>query len=573
MSIEVPDATRVADELTAAGQPFEVVTEAVHGRRMRVWRNAPRSLAELLANSLTWGELEYLVHGEQRWTYARHARAAAAVARWLVAELGVRPGARVAVAASNRIEWSVAFWGAAAAGAVVVPLNSWGAGDELEYAIRDSGATVLFADAARLARLSGRLDRIDVITLDGPAQAPGAASVRELAEIELDAEFALPAVDIDPDDDATIFYTSGTTGRPKGAVGTHRNMTTNVMNLLYWGAAAARLAEPVAAPATPPQASVLVTVPLFHATGCHATLVAAVAQGSKLVLLNKFDADVAVELIERERLTRLMGVPTTIQAIVEAGAGRDLSSVTYVGYGGAPSAPSLVTAIRRAMPNASVGVGYGLTESSANATTNIGDSYTANPTSVGRPCPVVEVGIVDEDGRRVAPGTVGEIVLAGPNIVRGYWNRPAETAAAFLDGALRTGDLGRLDEHGNLYITDRSKDIVIRGGENVYCAEIEHILGDDPQIAEAAIIGRPHPRLGEEVLAIVRLADPVTPERFDEQAARARVGERLAAFKIPSAIEIHDGPLPRTATGKLRKDQLRQTYASTREPDPEGTRR
>ncbi|MFB7720039.1 class I adenylate-forming enzyme family protein [Nocardia sp. NPDC056100] len=566
MSIEESAATRVAGELIAAGQPFEIVEEVVRGRRMRVWRNAPRALADLLTNSLAWGELDYLVHGEQRWTYAAHARAAASVARYLVDELAVGPGNRIAIAASNRIEWSIAFWGAASAGAIVVPLNSWGAGEELDYAIRDSGATVLFADAARLARLAGRLAGIDVITLDGPGLAPGASSVRELAAaIDLDAEFSLPAIELDTDDDATIFYTSGTTGRPKGAIGTHRNMTTNVMNLLYWGAAAARLSDAsdsTAAQQESTQQSVLVTVPLFHATGCHATLVAAAAQGSKLVLLNKFDAAVAVDLIERERLTRIMGVPTTIQAIVAAGAGRDLSSITYVGYGGAPSSPSLPAAIRRAMPNATLGVGYGLTESSANATTNIGDSYEANPTSVGRPCPVVEVGIVDEDGQSVAPGIIGEVVLSGPNIVRGYWKRPIDSAAAFVNGALRTGDLGYVDELGNLYITDRSKDIVIRGGENVYCAEIEHILADDPQITEAAVIGRPHPRLGEEVLAIVRLAAPFTPQTFDERAARARIGERLAAFKVPSTIAVHGEPLPRTITGKLRKDLLRQHYTS-----------
>jgi len=563
MTVEI--AARVAQELTATGQPFEVAEELVRGRNMRVWRNAPKTLPSLLSSSREWGELDYLVHGEERWSYERHARAAASLARYLVSEMGVRRGDRIAIASSNRISWSIAFWGASAAGAVLVPLNSWGVGEELDYAIRDSGASILFADSARLTRLDGRLDGVDVVTLDEPFDFVGAKSIRHWsALIDSDAEFALPAVDIDTDDDATIFYTSGTTGRPKGAVGTHRNMTTNVMNLLYWGAEAAKIAEDSGfespMPSSAEQSSTLVTVPLFHATGCHATLVAATAQGGKLVLLNKFDPEAAVDLIERERLTRIMGVPTTIQSIIEVGRGRDLSSVNYIGYGGAPAPPSLIDRIHEAMPNASFGVGYGLTESSANATTNIGSSYESNPTSVGRACPVVEVKIIGNDGGTLPQGEVGEIVLSGPNIVRGYWNRPEETAKSFVDGGLRTGDLGSIDDDGSLYIRDRIKDIVIRGGENVYCAEIEHILCEDPQIIEAAVIGRPHPVLGEEVIAVVRLDESVNSANFDPEAARRHVGRHLAAFKVPSAIAILDQPLPRTATGKIRKDQLREKF-------------
>ncbi|WP_331769107.1 acyl--CoA ligase (plasmid) [Embleya sp. NBC_00888] len=585
----VPSAAeRLATELTAPEQPFEVVEATVHGRSTRVWRNAPATLADLLVSGNAWGERDFLVHGTERWTYARHGRAAASLARWLAGDGAVRPGDRIAIAASNRVPWSIAFWGAACAGAVVVPLNAWGTGEELGYALDDSGATWLFADRARLARLTGQLAGIHLVTLDTGSDAPeaaatGAASVRALVDLaDPEAEFALPEVAVDTDDDATILYTSGTTGRPKGAVGTHRNMTTNVMNLLYWGAFEFALAamEQEAAPPDPvdpadpahstdplpDQPSTLVTVPLFHATGCHATLVAGMAQGGKLVLMDKFDADIAVDLVERERLTRLVGVPTTIQAILEAGAGRDLTSVTYVGYGGAPAATSLPARIRAQMPHAVCGVGYGLTESSANATTNMGARYAAHPDSVGTPCPIVDIVAVDDRGAPLPTGQVGELVVRGPNVVRGYWKRPEDTAATFTDGGLRTGDLGWVDADGRVYISDRSKDVVIRGGENVYCAEVEDVVGEHPQVAEAAVVGAPHPLLGEEVAVFVVPRHAVDREpggtgSVDADDLRRHVRERLAGFKVPTIVEVSTEPLPRTPTGKLRKDVLRRLLA------------
>jgi long-chain acyl-CoA synthetase len=554
---------QVTAELTAPGQPFEITEAVVHGRRLRVWLNAPVTLADLLVTGNAWGELPFLVHGDERWTYAEHGRAAASFARWLVADAGVRPGDRIALAASNRIAWSIAFWGAAASGAVIVPLNSWGTGEELEYAIRDSGATVLLADAARLERLVNRLpEGMTVVALDEPS-AGYASAVRLSAIADPKAPFALPLVAVDTDDDATIFYTSGTTGRPKGAVGTHRNITTNVMNLLFWGARAVGMAsEGTPSPlASTEQAGSLVTVPLFHATGCHATLVTAMAQGVKLVLLNRFDPQVAVDLIEQERLTRLVGVPTTVMAVLNAGVDRDLSSITYVAYGGSPAPSSLPQRIRTQLPQASCGVGYGLTESSANATTNIGEEYEEHPDSVGTPCPVIDITAVDADGVALPPGEVGELVISGPNIVRGYWNRPEDTAAAFVDGSLRTGDIGYLDQAGRVFISDRSKDVVIRGGENVYCAEIENILGEHPDISEAAVIGRPHSLLGEEVVAVVTPRGGVGRDDLDVAEVQAFVRLRLASFKVPAHIIVCVDPLPRTPTGKLRKDVLRADLA------------
>lgn len=549
-------------QLTAVDQPFEVIDADVLGRTMRVWKNAPGCLADLLVAGNGWGDLPFLVHNAESMSYAEHGRAAASFARWLVSSAGLRLGQRVAIAGSNRILWSVAFWGASAAGAVVVPLNSWGTGEELAYAVLDSGASVLIGDEARLERVTGLLpDSLLVVAMIGPsASHPGAPVLAEIADAT--APFVLPAVPVDTDDDATIFYTSGTTGRPKGAVGTHRNITTNVMNLLYWGTRAKALAElrgQVLPPVTTAQEGTLVTVPLFHATGCHATLVTAMVQGLKLVLLNRFDAKEAVDLIEKERLTRLVGVPTTVLAVLDAGLGRDLSSLTYVGYGGSPAPPSLPARIRQQLPGSAMGVGYGLTESSANATTNMGQEYEDHPDSVGTPCPVIEIVAVDDEGRTLPAGQVGELVISGPNVVRGYWQRPQESAEAFLDGRLRTGDVGYLDEDGRVYISDRLKDVVIRGGENVYCAEVEAILGEHPQVREAAVIGRPHPQLGEEVIAVVCVAEGEALEPIDLQHF---VRGRLASFKVPTFIRLTTEPLPRTPTGKLLKNQLRDEFLS-----------
>ena len=547
-------------QLIAPDQPFEVVEAQVLGRRMNVWRNAPGTLADLLTAGNGWGELPFLVQEAESLSYADHGRAAASFARWLVADAGVQPGARIAIAGSNQILWSVAFWGASAAGAVVVPLNSWGTGEELEYEICDSGATLLIADERRLTRLLGRLPSgVTVVAMDGPSTShPSAPALAALADRS--AAFVLPEVAVGTDDDATIFYTSGTTGRPKGAVGTHRNITTNVMNLLYWGMRAKVLAElngQVPPTPAPLQEGALVTVPLFHATGCHATLVTAMVQGVKLVLLNRFDPDVAVGLIEDHRLTRLVGVPTTVMAVLDAGLGHDLSSITYVGYGGSPAPPSLPQRIRQQLPQAAMGVGYGLTESSANATTNIGQEYEDHPDSVGFPCPVIQVVAVDAKGRTLAAGEVGELVISGPNVVRGYWNRPQDTAEAFRDGGLRTGDVGYLDSEGRVYLSDRLKDMVIRGGENVYCAEVEAVLGEHPQVQEAAVIGQPHALLGEEVTAVISvLAGTVV----DVEELQAFARERLAGFKVPTVIRQSFEPLPRTATGKLLKNQLRTAF-------------
>lgn len=553
--------TALTASLTAPGEPFETEAATVFGQQMTVWSKAPQTLRDVLSASLEWGGRPLLQLDDERLSFAEHACAAASLGRWLAAR-GVRPGDRVAVAASNSPRWSVAFWGAVACGAVVVPLNAWWTGDELAYAIADSGTSVLLADATRGARVAGTLpETIMVIGLEAGV----AGAVALLSEIaDAGAPFVMPRVDppVDggavTDTDTTIFYTSGTTGRAKGAVGTHRNITSNLMNLLFWGALAQARALALGEPQSdePEQHSALVTVPLFHATGCHATLVVALAQGWRLVLLRRFDPGTALDLVERERITRLVGVPTTVLEVLEASSGRDLSSLTYIGYGGAPAAPELLRRLRLALPHCAVGVGYGLTESSANATTNIGTDYLDHPDSVGRPCPVIHV-IATAAGKELPAGETGELAIRGPVVVRGYWGRPEETSAAFRHGWLLTGDIGRVDADGRVYISDRAKDVIIRGGENVYCAEVEAELARHPDVVEAALVGVEHPRLGEEVGAVLRLRPGCG---WDDAAAlqvQDQLRQRLAGFKTPSRIRVQWEPLPRTATGKLIKTTLR----------------
>jgi long-chain acyl-CoA synthetase len=371
----------------------------------------------------------------------------------------------------------------------------------------------------------------------------------------------LPDVSIDPEDDATIFYTSGTTGRPKGAVGTHRNICTNQLSLAYVNARN-RLrskGEATAPEGTSVQNAYLLSVPFFHATGCHSILVANTLFGGKLVIMYKWDPGRALELIERERVTTFGGVPAMVMQVLDHPdfAKRDLSSVRTVGYGGAPAPPDLVRRIKEHFPGGSPSNGYGLTETSSVTTMNAGDDYVRKPDSVGPPVPVCDVKVVAEGSDAPLPlGEVGELWIKGPNVVRGYWNKPEATAAAFTDGWLHSGDVARIDDEGFVYIVDRAKDMVIRGGENVYCVEVEAVLYEHPAIADAAVIGIPHEVLGEEVGAVVQLRAGHGDTTEDD--VRAFVAARLAAFKVPVRVWFKDEPLPRNPAGKILKRELRQ---------------
>jgi long-chain acyl-CoA synthetase len=365
----------------------------------------------------------------------------------------------------------------------------------------------------------------------------------------------LPQIDLHPDMDATILYTSGTTGHPKGAVSTHRAVLSALVAFACRTAVAAAMGGGAPKDHPYPPAFILV-VPLFHVTGCVAVMLSCFAAGYKLVMMHKWEPARALELIERERVTQFVGVPTQSWDLLECPdfARRDTSSLTSVGGGGAPAPPELVRRVDRSFAAARPGIGYGMTETNAYGPGNAGDDYLRKPTSCGRVVPTVELRVTDAEGRVLGPDEVGELWFRGPNLIRGYWNKPEATAETIVDGWLRSGDIGRIDDEGFVYVQDRAKDMVLRAGENVYCAEVEAALYEHPAVYEAAVFGVPHERLGEEVAAAIV---PKPGQAVDAAVLRAFLAERLAPFKIPTVVDVRPEALPRNPAGKILKRALR----------------
>jgi long-chain acyl-CoA synthetase len=570
--------------LTAPGQMFEIDEIEIRGVLTRVWKNCPQSLKVILDMSRGYGERDFLVYEDERTTFERHYRIAASIARALESRFGITKGDRVSIAMRNLPEWAMAFWAIAGAGGVAVPLNAWWSGPELHYGLLDSGTSVAFVDSERLVRLRQYLpdlpDLKAVVVTDEsrrdhspiPDSPIPIVTFSDLIA-DADAEPVFPEVELLPEDDATIFYTSGTTGKPKGAVGTHRNICTNLMSLFFINSRSSM--RNINAPrldgqngsegSGDGQGSNLLSVPFFHATGCHAVLVGNTAAGGKLVLMHHWDPERALELIEREHITIFGGVPAMVMQVLDSPdfESRDTSSVRSVAYGGAPAPPELVRRIARHFPSGSPSNGYGLTETSSVTTMNNGADYVRKPDSVGPPVPVCDVAVVPEHYAGHSPGsdlphgpdTIGELWIKGPNVVRGYWNKPDETATSFTDGWLHSGDVARIDEEGFVYIVDRAKDMVIRGGENIYSVEVEATLFEHPAVADVAVIGVPHPVLGEEVGAVVVLR-PGTSVSADELTLFVR--ERMAGFNAPAHIWFRSEPLPRNPQGKVLKRELRE---------------
>ena len=569
---ELPGLAEVTAALTAPGAIFEMEDVVVDGVALRAWKNAPPTLRDLLDLSRLHGDAEFLVYDAEapgaipgpfdRITFRDHAAASATFARRLIEDHGVRPGDRVTIAMRNFPEWSIAFWGAAAAGAVVVPLNAWWTGPELAYGLADSGSKVAIADPERAERIGEHRAELPdleavIVARAGGDTIPGTIAFEDaIGAVESDTP--LPDVVLGPEDDATIFYTSGTTGQPKGALGTHRNICTNLLSLGYCVARGAmRSTKAGSSSSAPGERNIyLLSVPFFHATGCHSVLVANLAVGGEIVIMHRWDAERALQLIERERVTIFGGVPAMAWQVLEHPDFEryDLSSVKSIGYGGAPAAPELVRRLEAMFPGRTPSNGYGLTETSSVTTMNSGLDYQLKPDSVGVPIPVCDVQVVDPDGRVLPTGDVGELWIKGPNVVKGYWNKPEATADAITDGWLHSGDVARVDDEGFVFIVDRAKDMIIRGGENVYCVEVEAALFEHPSVTDAAAIGIPHHVLGEEVGAVVHLA-PGTSASEDE--LREFVGDRIAAFKVPVRIWFKEEPLPRNPNGKIVKRDLK----------------
>jgi long-chain acyl-CoA synthetase len=546
----------------------------IRGVKTKVWKNLPPTIRELLvAARAAYGPKEFLVYEDDRATYEDFYRAAVAVANELI-RLGVKKGDRIALVMRNLPEWPAIFYGAESVGAIVTPLNAWWTGPELEYGLVDSGAKVAFVDAERMERISEHLvncpDLAKVFVArfeEDDLPSPIAARLEDVLGTVNDwgklPDAPLPDISLGADDDATILYTSGTTGKPKGALGTHRNMLSNIMasassaarNFLRRGE------KPPQANPDDPQRCTLLSVPFFHATGCFAVLNPTVAAGGKLVLMHKWDVEKAMQLIEREKVNGAGGVPTIAWQLIEHPNRHkyDLSSLESVAYGGAPSAPELVKKIVETFPKSIPGNGWGMTETSATFTHHSAEDYENRPTSCGPPVAVCELKVIDAEGGTLPSGEVGELCAFGPNVVKGYWNKPEATRETFVDGWVKTGDLARLDEEGFCYIIDRAKDMLIRGGENIYCIEVEDVLYEHPAVMDAALVGKPHKTLGEEPAAVVHLKPGM---HTTEQELRSFVAGKLAAFKVPVKVVFWPETLPRNANGKILKSELKKVFAA-----------
>jgi long-chain acyl-CoA synthetase len=553
--------------LTGPGGPFEVVEDVVGGVPMRVYKDRMRSLREIPMAAQARGDDEtFIVYGDRRIGFGEFVGLANSVSAALSSKFGVGHGDRVAVLSANNPEWCLAFWATVDLGAILVGLNGWWKADEVLYGLQDSGAKVLVADRARFERIAGDLDQcpdleavflIDVDPADVAGAADSKVAIHPFSALLDSSSAPLPDVPIDEDDAAVIFYTSGTTGRPKGAISTHRSMIANLQNTIF-NAVASAMSGGAGLDSAGGQTASLLTSPLFHVSGCHSGLVVGLAAGVKIVIpMGRFDPTTAMRLIEDEKISVWATVPTMVWRVVEHPDRHsfDLSTITSVAYGGSPSAAELQRRVQETFPNVrTLGNAYGLTESSSVATVNSGQDFLDRPDSVGRAVPVVDVRIVTADGTDAPTGGLGEVWIKGPIIMPGYWNKPEATAEIITDGWLHSGDIGYLDEDGFVFITDRAKDMIIRGGENVYCVEIENRLAEHPAIAEAAIVGVPHTSLGEEVKAVVRVEPGQT---ITEDEVRSWVGETLAGFKVPAYVDIVTEPLPRNASGKLLKNVLR----------------
>jgi long-chain acyl-CoA synthetase len=543
--------------VTGSGQIFELIDGDVRGVKMKVFKNAPAHLGQVFAGSRGHGDKTFLVYEDEIITFAQAADRIDALASLLVNTYGVKKGDRVAVAMRNFPEWVMSFAAIISVGAVNVSMNSWWTEDEMDFALEDSGATVLICDQQRFDIGAASCVKKNIKVMVVRAEKPLPAGVDKWEEV-LPLGDKHPGADISPDDDATILYTSGTTGRPKGAVSTHRAIISSIMafsarNTIFQ-MSGTKLKD-VDGPEVP--TSFILIVPLFHVTGCVPVMLSCFVAGLKLAIMYKWDPEKALEMIEREQITNFVGVPTQSWDLVNSPAFEkyDTSSLRAVGGGGAPSPTSLVGKVNDKVKNGNPQLGYGMTETNAFGPAITGSDYLSHPTSTGRATWPMIVEVRDENLKPVPTGQSGEIWFFGPMLIRGYWNRPDATAETIVDGWLRSGDLGRLDADGYVYVEDRVKDMILRAGDNVYGAEVESAIYEHPAIHEAAVFGVPHERLGEEVGVAILVNDgmTLTPEEL-----WAFLDEKIAKYKIPTQVVIMAEPLPRNAAGKFLKRELQQ---------------
>jgi long-chain acyl-CoA synthetase len=540
-------------QLTAAGETHELVAGEVFARPCRVFRNAPLTLCDLYRDNRS--DLPFVIYQDERYSFEEIWRKSCTLAHAMVNDFGVGKGDRVAISMRNYPEWIIGFQAATSIGAIAVALNAHWQSDEMEYALGNSQPKVLLADRERLERLAG---------CENPPEDMAAIAVRcgapegiaDWADVMAGPERDdMPDLEISPNDDALMLYTSGSTGYPKGAVSCHRNIISALMSWELDGQAGVLTGALSAPDEDAPQGAALLGVPLFHATGSHANYLSSHRAQRRLICMYRWDVAEAARLIDEEQATMFVGPSAMTGDLVNhaRAAGIDLSSLAMVGGGGAARAPEQVRGINDAFANAHPNTGWGMTETNAIGCGVTGPGYLRKPASSGQCSAVLEMRIVGDNGALQPSGQRGELQIRGTSIFRGYWNRPDANADTFDGDWLKTGDVAYIDDEGFVFIVDRIKDMVIRGGENIGCGAVEAAMVEHPDIVEAAVYAIPDERLGEEVGATIYCSGAVSLTELDGFLA-----ERLARFEIPRYIHVSVDALPRTASGKILKRELRE---------------
>ena len=537
--------------LTAPGAPFEIVEQEVLGELVQVFKTRPPHLRYWLEKSAGFGDRQCWAFDDGRaLTYHEHIRAVASVAHGLRTRFGIAKGDRVGVLGANSLEWVLSFWATTALGGVTCAMNGWWQPDEIVYGLELTKPKVLIVDEKRYQRIADRPIDVPVVVIE-----------RDFADLLWDPslDIDLPNDPIDEDDAVAILFTSGTTGRPKGAISTHRNLVGFVQISTLSGAARALQFPQPANAAAPAQPTNVVSAPLFHVSGLQSAAISGIAHGIRYIwTTGRFDPKKILDITAREKITRMGGITTQVWRILEHPDfdQYDLSHVTAMGGGGSVFSPELQRAMREKLPNAAANfsIGYGLTECGGLCTMANSEMLEAHPDCVGKAIPTAQVAIFDDDGNRLPPGEVGNVCIKGPMVMPGYWDNPAATADAFFPGRwLKSGDFGWMDDDNLLFLATRKRDMIIRGGENIYPIEIENRLDEHPAVTEAAVVGVDHRTLGQQVKAVVVLRPGATTTARE---LTDWVGAALAYYKVPEFIEIRQEPLPRNATGKVMKHVL-----------------
>jgi len=546
-----------------SGTPFELTKTQVRGVPMEVFKNAPPNLALALQSARGHGDATFLIYEGERYSFSRVMDEVDGLCHALVHDYGVKKGDRVAVAMRNYPEWIISFAAIVSIGAINVSFNAWWTEDEMDFALKDSGATVLIGDQQRIDTAHHACRELGVRMLVARPEREVGPDIDEWSSVVKPGMGAIVA-DIGPDDDCTILYTSGTTGRPKGAVSTHRAVVSSLLAFSARSQVLALASDPdeKMLAAGPHPTSFILIVPLFHVTGCVPVMLSCFVAGLKLVIMYKWDAGKALPIIEGERITNFVGVPTQSWDLVNHPDFDkfDTSSLKAVGGGGAPAPATLVDKVAKSIRGGGPQLGYGMTETNAFGPGNAGKFYISRPTSTGRSTRPMQLAVWDPVTKKpLGANEYGEIMMSGPMLIRGYWNRPDATAETIEDGWLHTGDGGYIDDDGFLFIKDRIKDMILRGGENVFCTEVEGSIYEHPAVHEAAVFGLPHERLGEEVAVAIKPNDGVP---FTAEDLWKFLDGKISSFKVPNHVVIINEPLPRNAAGKFLKTALRDGVAN-----------